>query len=234
MTCPLGRGWLIPSWEWEHRTGTNYSGTGEAKPVTWIVVAKDHYGSDSGVTLLVEELIGLYVFDNSTDRGNHHGRNHWGDSGTTNSTHGLRPWLNSIGLHAGEGFYQAFSDGFKRAILTTTVPNKEWQNGSVYTTSDNVFIPSSTELGDRENNRSYPVGATYAYFQRAGDEERVAMLGGGTRFYWTRSPASYNGRDVRYVVSAGFFNYSFASRDFYGVRPALNLKSGLLVSKIKH
>ena len=59
------------SWEWEHRTGPDrwdgvpYSGTGVTMPVTWIVVAKDHYGPNSGVTLLSEELIGKFMFDNS-------------------------------------------------------------------------------------------------------------------------------------------------------------------------
>ncbi len=36
-----------PSWEWEFRSGDDYtldSGAGDpTKPVTWIVVAKDHY-----------------------------------------------------------------------------------------------------------------------------------------------------------------------------------------------
>ncbi len=128
------------SWEWEHRTGDDYSGSGETKPVTWIVVAKDHYGSGSGVTILSEDLIGKYTFDNSTDRGNSSwGYNHWGESGTGNATRGLRPWLNSSGIHNGEGFYRAFSADFQAVVVQVTIPNRHWEEGDDYSTQDQVF-----------------------------------------------------------------------------------------------
>lgn len=106
------------SWQWQFKTGEDYTYNSgdETKPVVWIVVAKDHYGTGSGVTLLSEELIGSYAFDNSTDRGSSYGSNHWGDSGTTNATRGLRPWLNSTGIHLNEGFYNAFSESLKAPL----------------------------------------------------------------------------------------------------------------------
>ncbi len=224
-----------PSWVWEFRTGNNYFGSGNVKPVTWIVVAKDHYeGLDPHVTLLAEELVGQFPFDDSTDRGSIRGSNHWGESGTGNATHGLRLWLNSIGLQSGKGFYSAFSEGFKRAILTTTVPNKEWKNGNAYNTSDNVFISSTTELGDTDHNRTYPIGTAYAFFQGANDAKRVTRLDTGSHLYWTRSPISVCGYGVRYVSSTGEFYYFYAINDDYGVRPVLNLKSEILVSEINH
>jgi hypothetical protein len=146
---PIGARVVDPGWEWEYRLGVNYSDIdrdgdptppGEVRPVTWLVVAKDHYrGQDPHVTLLTEELIGRFLFDSSTDRGSKYGSNRWGDSGTTNAIHGLRPWLNSTGIHSGEGFYRAFSESFKSAVLTTTLPNKEWQNGIAYSTQDKVL-----------------------------------------------------------------------------------------------
>jgi len=110
-----------PSWAWEYRFGFNY--TDEAytlyypqvvKPVIWIVVAFEHYGPDSGVTLLSEELIAKFPFDysckikeertQSTEsilhfRESNIGSNHWGLSGihSNNIDYGLRPWLNSKG-----------------------------------------------------------------------------------------------------------------------------------------
>ncbi len=93
------------------------------------------------------------------------GVNCWNLSGDNKASRGLRSWLNSSGLHAGKGFYRAFSESFKRAVLTTTVPNREWEGGSAYSTNDHVFIPSTTELGDRAYNWTYPVGAAYTYFQ---------------------------------------------------------------------
>jgi HEAT repeat protein len=126
---PIGARVVDPSWEWEFRAGDNYTGNGEVKPVSWVIVAKNHYGyMERHITLLSEELIGKHVFDNSTDRDHEnskYGYNHWGESGTANATRGLRPWLNSTDIHAGEGFYRAFSDNFKEAVLETTLPNKE-------------------------------------------------------------------------------------------------------------
>jgi hypothetical protein len=243
---PIGARVVDPSWEWEYRLGVNYSDMfwggestppGEVKPVTWIVVAKDHYdGLESHVTLLSEELVGRFPLDNSTDRDYEnagYGYNHWGESGTGNADHGLRPWLNSTGIHAGEGFYRAFSEDFKRAVLATTLPNKEWKNGNAYSTQDYVFIPSTTELGDSVHDYTYRIGNNYPYFEGAGNAKRVARLDGDTWWYWTRSAVSNYGFIVRLVSSAGeFYNYDFLF-DSFAVRPALNLKSGILVSEIE-
>jgi len=234
---PIGTRVADPTWVWVHRTGSNYTGSGEKKPVIWVVVDKDHYeGLPSHVTLLAEELIGKYTFDNSKRwLGLISGRNHWGESGTGSATRGLRPWLNSSGIHAGEGFYQAFSDRFKGAILTTTLPSREWKNGTTYSTNDHVFIPSTTELGYSAHKRTYPIGMVYPYFSGEGNAKRLARLGDEARSYWLRSPASFRGNIVRLVYSAGGFLYLVGGlADFGdgGVRPALNLKSGILVSEI--
>jgi len=216
------------SWEWEHRTARDYSRhqdlDNENKPVTWIVVAKNHYG-EGGVTLLSEELIGRYAFDDSShvhDRG----YNHWGESGSDiSTTYGLRPWLN-------EEFYGAFSDDFQDSVISTTIPNKEWEEGDSYTTEDKVFIPSTTELGDTEHNWSYEVGSVYPYFSGADDEDRLAELPGnfGVWRYWTRSPSSRWAHFIRYVISEGGFYYTGVSLGSAGVRPVVNLNSEVQVS----
>jgi hypothetical protein len=232
---PVGARVVDLGWEWEYRLGFDYSyhiegqptGHGQIKPVTWIVVAKDHYNElEPHVTLFAENLIGLHTFDNSTGR-NHEdnvGSNHWGDSGTTDATLGLRPWLNSTGIHSGEGFYRAFSESFKNAVLTTTVPNKEWQNGSAYSTEDRVFIPSATELGGSTYNDLNPIGSVYPLFAFAGDEARIAMMVGdkwpefvndvenerfneNEWFYWTRTPFSYVGNCMILVQENGEIIY---------------------------
>ena len=219
---------------WEFRTGNNYycEEGDETKPVTWLIVAKDHYeGLESHVTLLSEDLIGLHTFDNSTERviwGAEWGFNHWGESGTTNATRGLRPWLNSSGIHVGEGFFQAFSENFKRAILPTTLPNKEWENGNTYSTQDYVFIPSTTELGDSTHNETYQIGDNYAYLQSADVAKRVAKIG-----YWTRSPCFAFAGAVLYVCSTGVFHSGQVRYGGRAVRPALNLKAETLVSEIR-
>lgn len=241
------------SWQWEHRLGIDYSDldwqgnpieSGETKPVNWIVVAKDHYGPNSGVTLLAEELIGKFRFDNSTDRGSDFGSNHWGNSGTTDADKGLRPWLNSTGIHAGQGFYEAFSSDFKNLVRSTNLPNRTWEEGSIYFTSDNVFIPSISELGEIHYDSvggssisTYHIGSAFPYFDRGPREgnfpntelveERIkAELGGDLEDYWTRSPIkSHPSRFRTYGTGT-----PWANNYLVAVRPIVNLDGGAAVS----
>ncbi len=233
MSCQLFRKALqhIASW-----LDGDPNPPGEVKPVIWIVVVKNHYdGLEAHVTLLAVDLIGFNAFDNSTNRGSDFGSNHWGESGTANATYGLRPWLNATGIHTGEGSYRTFSESFTSAVLTTTVPNKEWQNGSAYSTQDKVFLPSTTELGDMAHKSTYQIGIAYPYFLGADNARRVAKeIGGEPMYYWTRSPDSSLERRVQDVhYDGGFGGYEGAYHGQSGVRPALNLKSGILVSETK-
>jgi hypothetical protein len=94
-----------------------------------------------------------------------YGSNHWGNSGTTDATRGLPPWLNSKGIHAEGGFYNAFSDSFKRIIVPISVPNREeWDGGFHYNIRDMVFISSTTELGDVNHYITSVIGEVYPFF----------------------------------------------------------------------
>ncbi len=114
-------------------------------------------------------------------------------------------------------------------MLTTAVPNKECQKGTAYSTQDKVFIPSTTELGDTNNADTDQIEVTYPYFQGAVDGNRVALIGGDNKWYWTRSSDSYDSHIVCYVLLAvDEFYYCFTlagSGADFGVRPALNLNS---------
>jgi len=220
------------TWDWEFLRGYGYTPFGEAvtQSVVWIIVAKDHYGS--GVTLLAENVIAYYYFDGSTlASGLMAGQNHWGNSGST-STVGLRPWLNSDKPHTGEGFYNAFSAQFKGAVLTTSVPNVKFDDGSVYTTQDKVFIPSSTELGDTEHDSSYEIGSIYDYFI---GKDRYAVEAkfpnqGFSESYWTRNPITSGYRVEGMVTDSSWFVNNFADFNNVGVRPVVNVDNGTLVS----
>ncbi|MDZ4133890.1 MAG: DUF6273 domain-containing protein, partial [Dethiobacteria bacterium] len=234
---PIGALVVDPTWEWEFRTSGGYTGNGEMKPVTWVIVAHNHYEMlEPHTTLLSQELIGKYYFDNSINRGHNDqfGNNHWGDSGAVNAACGIWPWLNSTGIHSGEGFCRAISGRFKEAMLTTTLPNKEWEKGDSYKTKDKVFLPSSTELGDSSYDyRIRQIGATFSYFKDAINAKRSAVINGQPCYYWTRSPRSgYIGRAGMCIVSyAGDFAFDYARHADCGVRPALNLKSDTLVTR---
>ena len=198
------------SWQWEYRTGSGYSGTGETKPVTWIVVSNNHYGFRSGMTLLSEELIAAYLFDESDDVSNH-----WGTSGAEDSKRGIRPWLN------GE-FLAAFSHKFKESIITVNLPNADGKTGRSYISRDRVFIPSTTELGDSNAYWTYGIGRPFPYFADAPNNKRTAKLGERNTFYWTRSPYSGNSSSVMGISSEGDFgNYFQAHREIHGVRPVI-------------
>lgn len=211
------------TWEWEYRTGSNYSGTGKIKPVTWIVVAKDHYGENSGVTLLTEDLIAKFTFDDST---NIHsgGSNHWGNSGTdSTATNGLRPWLNSTGMYVDEGFYKEFSEELKALTKYYELPNSDWESGDTYTTSDKVFIPSTTELGGTDYSETYPIGTWWEYFTQ--DSDLSATLCGSSSIYWTRSPNSIRPDTVFIITPYGTFARYQASWGDAGVRAAINIRN---------
>ncbi len=216
-----------PSWSWEYRTGYGISGSGEERYVIWILVAKDHYpGMEPHITLLAEELIGYYPFDNSTTREGSMGSNHWGDSGAADATHGLRTWLNGTGINEGEGFYRAFSDDFRNAVLSTRLPTREWKEGEIYFTEDKVFIPSTTELGDRLHTWTYEIGTAFDFFEGAEFRKVFAKLDGDINWYWTRSPNRFDSYNVRRVSSRDF-KISNANTGKIAVRPAINLRPDL-------
>ena len=204
-----------PNWEWEHKSGDNYSGSGVTKPVKWIIVAKNHYAPNQ-IILMTEEIIARQVFDNSTDRGSNQGFNHWGASGEGNVTIGIRPWLNEV-------FYNSFTDGFKSQIMITNVPNEDY-NGS-YITQDKVFLPSARELGEQED---FKTGKDFGYF--VDEISRLAHLGHNTDSYWTRSITHNSSRVAVITRPRGKSNHSKSS-DSEGVRPMISLKSNTLLQE---
>jgi len=224
---------MDPSWEWEFRTEWDYvlSDGDTTSPVTWIVVAKDHYSS--GITLLSENLIGYHVFDNwMLSNGLVAGRNNWENTGTDTATKGLRPWLNSNGVHEGEGFYNAFSDNFKSIVITTEIPHIDGETGENYTTSDNVFIPSSAELGVTDFEETFEIGSTYEYFIGSDDSKRVAKIkdDNWNRNYWVRNPVTRGYRVIGAIYEYGFFIHEFADHNGTGVRPVVNISGSTKVS----
>jgi hypothetical protein len=235
----IGSRVVDPSWLWQFRTGANYSYAegDKTKPVVWIVVAKDQYNNmEPHVTLLSDELIGRHAFDRrqnpNYDLGD--GSPHWGNSGTISATHGLRPWLNSTGIHAGDGFYNAFSNSFKSGVITTPVPNLD-NRQRAYITYDKVFIPSSVELGDANKHPLYDIGSVYYFFLDTEDKNRIAQLDGINSQYWTRTyDAGRGGLDyIRSVNDDGSFSKSSSAAFVSGaVRPVVNLKSDILVSVV--
>jgi len=222
-----------PNWTWEFKQGYGYTDYNEnevTEPVVWIVAAKNHY-MDNSITLIAENLIGFYYFDATTLEGMLAGYNHWGNSGLNAST-GLRPWLNSTDQHTGDGFYNAFSSGFKNIVLPTTIDNAEYDTGNLYTTVDNVFIPSHTELGDTEHIDTFELGKAYDYFIDADYVKLRAKILGESweRDYWSRSPYTMGYRPVGMISTSGIYASNFADFNNVGVRPVVNIGSNIKIS----
>jgi hypothetical protein len=143
------------------------------------------------------------------------------------------------------GFLYHFSTGEKNAILSTTLRvRKHSVDGSGYEDiTRKVFLPSRTEVG-LGNEGGTAEGKAWGFY--TSDTARIAYLTaqafnntlspgkpsviGDAWYWWLRTPDSSDASCARYVYKDGTLS-SFTVRDgYYGVRPALNLSSSLLVS----
>ncbi len=239
------------SWSWETRVGplspdgVPYSGSGITSPVVWVVVAKNHYGENSGVTLLAEDLLGRYLFDNSSDRDSVYsfGSNHWGDSGSTDAQRGIRKFLNGSSYKGadenvyGITFFDSFSEGFQRSLLAVSLPcienNAEGTpyEGNEYFATDYVFLPSEKELNGT-GTYAHTEEKVWSFFKKKGDAARMATEASGKDSrYWTRTPNTNYSFSLRYVMEDGSFDdSSAASLANMWFRPALNVRADLSVN----
>lgn len=143
------------------------------------------------------------------------------------------------------GFLNGFSDDEKAAILSTTirVVKPSVDGGSYEDVVRKVFLPSTTEVG-LSNENSIAEGAAWGYY--TSDTARIGYVtqqcfsntpssskpsSKTTAWYWWLRTPDYSDADyARNVYSAGSLISRHAFIGFYGVRPALNLSSSLLVS----
>lgn len=143
------------------------------------------------------------------------------------------------------GFLNGFTDDEKAAILSTTirVVKPSIDGGSYEDVVRKVFLPSTTEVG-LSNENSIAEGAAWGYYT-----SNTARIGYVTQqcfsntpssskpsskttawYWWLRTPHHSFANIARSVNSDGSLGGNNAYRGNYGVRPALNLSSSLLVS----
>jgi hypothetical protein len=240
---------------WGFRHGPQYTidDAGEIiKPIVWIVTAKNHFEVEDNrahVTLLSEEIVANYPFDDSTNKGWSRGCGHWGDSGLPDAEHGIRPFLNNIFLEHIEDVSSLFSE----AILTTVLQNDtrfyadyKWgDNWRPYTTLDKIFILSATELGERKKVNDGDVlpyfDIEHPYGPEDSDwlkERRIAYLLDNYLSYHTRTPevgrnrsylsAVYN--EIEWRKNAGNIKGNYTPSHSMGIRPAINVDASIKVS----
>lgn len=143
------------------------------------------------------------------------------------------------------GFLNGFTDDEKAAILSTTirVVKPSIDGGSYEDVVRKVFLPSTTEVG-LSNENSIAEGAAWGYYT-----SNTARIGYVTQqcfsntpssskpsskttawYWWLRTPRHSFANIARGVNLDGSLGGTNVYRGNYGVRPALNLSSSLLVS----
>lgn len=143
------------------------------------------------------------------------------------------------------GFLNGFTTDEINAILATTirVVKPSVDGGSYEDIQRKVFLPSTTEVG-LSNENSIAEGSAWGYYT-----SNTARIGYVTQqcfsntpssskpsskttawYWWLRTPRYSYANFARHVYSDGSSYYSRAYYGDYGVRPALNLPSSLLVS----
>lgn len=164
---------------------------------------------------------------------------HGADAAPTNAN----VWSNYNEYDDEAGFLTGFSAQMLAAILNTTltVAKASVDGGGSETVTDKVFLLSKAEVGlGAENGISE--GSTLAMFsdnasrqcrptaQAVSNSEYSGPSASSPWYYWLRSPLASYSYDVRSVGSDGTLHNSIAYDGTYGVRPALNLSSSILVS----
>lgn len=144
------------------------------------------------------------------------------------------------------GFLNAFTDAEKSAILSTTirVVKSSTDGGSYEDISRKVFLPSVTEIGKSSEN-GIAEGAAWGFY--TSNSARIGYLtqqcfentpssskpyfDTSSWIWWLRTPASDFSYMVRRITDDGDAMGSYdACNGSYGIRPALNLSSSLLIS----
>ena len=144
------------------------------------------------------------------------------------------------------GFLTDFSAQMKAALLDTTltVAKAAVDGGGSESVVDKVFLLSKQEVGLGSEN-SIAEGSLLALFSSHNSSRlckptanavsnstynNSSLSASQNWLWWLRSPYSSSSYYVRNVITDGSSYYSNAYYGYGGVRPALNLSSGILVS----
>ncbi|GAB6891092.1 DUF6273 domain-containing protein [Geobacillus stearothermophilus] len=154
-------------------------------------------------------------------------------------------WINCNEYEAEAGFLSNFSAELKSKLLVTTltVAKASVDGGGSETVQDKVFLLSGTEVGFGSENgiaegtpfsffSSYAARQAYPTAEAVSNSEykNDSINDGRPWYWWLRTPSAGTAKNVRYVDSSGTLSGDTANDGRYGIRPALNLPSDILVS----
>lgn len=145
------------------------------------------------------------------------------------------------------GFLTNFSANLRNALIATsltTAKNTVVDGGGSEVVSDKVFLLSNTEVGlanennivegkllamfsDNTSRIAYPTAEAVT---KSEYKDATNLVTSKPWYYWLRSPFASYSHNARLVSASGTLSNSGAYYGYYGVRPALNLSSDILVS----
>lgn len=155
-------------------------------------------------------------------------------------------WTNYNEYDAQAGFLAFFEESFRNAILDSTIrvaKNTVTDGGGYEDVVRKIYLLSNTEVG-LANENSVAEGTLWDYFNSASrrqcyptaeavsaSEYTNASLSSTQYWYWwLRTPYAGYSSSARRVHTDGSLNYISAYIGYHGVRPALEVGSGILVS----
>jgi len=155
-------------------------------------------------------------------------------------------WSNYNEYDAQAGFLSFFETDFRNAILDTTIrvaKNTVTDGGSYEDITRKVYLLSETEVG-LGNENGIAEGSLWDYFNSASRRQAYPTAEAvsaseytnsslsSTQFWywWLRTPNAGHAYDARNVNTGGTLSDSDAWSGYFGVRPALELASSVLVS----
>ena len=155
-------------------------------------------------------------------------------------------WSNYNEYDTEAGFLSNFEADFRKAILDAVIrvaKNTVTDGGGYEDITRKVFLLSNTEVG-LSNENSVAEGALWSYFSSAArrrcyptaeavsnSEYTSSSLNASSYWWWwLRTPYAGYANIARFVYADGSLNNNSAYRGSHGVRPALYLESGNLVS----
>lgn len=167
---------------------------------------------------------------------------HSADAAPTNAN----VWSNYNGYDQEAGFLANFEADFRSAILDTSIivaKNTFTDGGGSETITRKVFLLSNTEVG-LANENSVAEGVLWTYFTSATRRKAYptaeavskseytdsSLNTSSTWNYWLRTPNTSGSYLARQVGAGGGQTHNSAYAGAVGVRPALFLESGVLVS----
>jgi len=190
-----------PETTWDFKDGFQHSGDTFKTEPVEWMVIAHNHFGDNTTLLLSKELVAKYRFNSSPGADNI-----W-------ETSDLRSWLRT-------DFYDHLSTKFKAGIepVTTITSGQPLSD-------ETIFLLSAGEMGD-SNNKD---GTNTGFFPD--NESRKIEYHGDSTSYWTRSPVPDSNNLLGVSGSHGYFASMLPSGSNFGVRPAVNLCSGLTVSE---